>query len=64
MLASRIVNHISDLNMCCREHACRHLNFEGTAREGTYVTGSPMDEVLPSNLEQIKAIDILKKLGL
>ncbi|MBE9469346.1 MAG: UDP-N-acetylglucosamine 2-epimerase (non-hydrolyzing) [Bacteroidetes bacterium] len=60
----RIVDHISDLNMCYSEHARRYLNFEGTARERTYVTGSPMAEVLSSNLEQIKASDILKKLGL
>ena len=60
----RIVDHISDLNMCYSEHARRYLNFEGTARERTYVTGSPMAEVLSSNLKQIKASDILKKLGL
>ena len=60
----RIVDHISDLNMCYSEHARRYLNFEGTARERTYVTGSPMAEVLSSNLAQIKASGILKKLGL
>jgi len=60
----RIVDHISDLNMCYSEHARRYLNFEGTSRERTYVTGSPMAEVLSSNLEQIKASNILKELDL
>ena len=60
----RIVDHISDLNMCYSEHARRYLNYEGTARERTYVTGSPMAEVLSANLEQIKASSILEKLGL
>ena len=60
----RIVDHISDLNMCYSEHARRYLNFEGTARDRTYVTGSPMAEVLSSNLEQIKDSDILKRIGL
>lgn len=60
----RIVDHIADVNMCYSEHARRYLNAEGTAKERTYVTGSPMAEVLRANLEQIKASDILKKLGL
>lgn len=60
----RIVDHISDLNMCYSEHARRYLNFEGTARERTYVTGSPMAEVLSANLAQIEASDVLKRLGL
>ena len=60
----RIVDHISDVNICYSEHARRYLNFEGTARERTYVTGSPMAEVLSANLEQIKASNILKELGL
>ena len=60
----RIVDHIADVNMCYSEHARRYLNAEGTAKERTYVTGSPMAEVLHANLEQIKASDILKKLGL
>lgn len=60
----RIVDHISDVNMCYSEHARRYLNSEGTAKERTYVTGSPMAEVLRENLEQIKASDILTKLGL
>lgn len=60
----RIVDHISDLNMCYSEHARRYLNAEGTAKERTYVTGSPMAEVLSANLESIKSSTILEKLGL
>lgn len=60
----RIVDHISDLNMCYSEHARRYLNYEGTAKERTYVTGSPMAEVLSTNLEQITSSDILERLGL
>lgn len=60
----RIVDHISDLNMCYSEHARRYLNSEGTAKERTYVTGSPMAEVLSANLEQIQASNVLDKLGL
>lgn len=60
----RIVDHIADLNMCYSEHARRYLNFEGTARERTYVTGSPMAEVLNANLNSIKGSTILNKLGL
>ena len=60
----RIVDHIADVNLCYSEHARRYLNQEGTARERTYVTGSPMAEVLQNNLEQIKASTILDKLNL
>lgn len=60
----RIVDHISDLNMCYSEHARRYLNSEGTAKERTYVTGSPMAEVLSANLESIKASKVLERLGL
>lgn len=60
----RIVDHIADVNLCYSEHARRYLNYEGTAKERTYVTGSPMAEVLHENLEQIKASNILEKLGL
>lgn len=60
----RIVDHISDVNMCYSEHARRYLNSEGTAKERTYVTGSPMAEVLHENLDKIKASDILSRLGL
>jgi UDP-N-acetylglucosamine 2-epimerase len=60
----RIVDHIADVNLCYSEHARRYLNAEGTAKERTFVTGSPMPEVLKSNLEQIQSSQILKKLGL
>ena len=60
----RIVDHISDVNMCYSEHARRYLNAEGTARERTFVTGSPMAEVLHANLEQIQASDVLDRLTL
>ena len=60
----RIVDHIADVNLCYSEHARRYLNSEGTAKERTYVTGSPMAEVLHENLEQIKSSRILEKLGL
>lgn len=60
----RIVDHIADVNLCYSEHARRYLNAEGTARERTYVTGSPMAEVLAENLEQIRASDVLTRLGL
>ena len=60
----RIVDHIADVNLCYSEHARRYLNAEGTAKERTYVTGSPMAEVLRANLAQIKASDVLARLGL
>jgi len=60
----RIVDHIADVNLCYSEHARRYLNAEGIAKERTYVTGSPMAEVLRANLEQIKLSQILKKLDL
>ncbi len=60
----RIVDHISDVNLCYSEHARRYLNYEGTAKERTYVTGSPMAEVLRSNLELIEKSDVLERLGL
>lgn len=60
----RIVDHISDVNICYSEHARRYLNSEGTAKERTYVSGSPMAEVLHNNLAEIEASDILKQLGL
>lgn len=60
----RIVDHIADVNMCYSEHARRYLNSEGTAKERTYVTGSPMAEVLSANLGKIKGSDILSRLGL
>lgn len=60
----RIVDIISDVNMTYSEHARRYLAECGLPKERTYVTGSPMAEVLHKNLEDIKASDILKKLGL
>ena len=60
----RIVDHIADVNLCYSEHARRYLNAEGTAKERTYVTGSPMAEVLGSNLDSIMVSDVLKRLRL
>ena len=60
----RIVDHIADVNLCYSEHARRYLNAEGTAKERTYVTGSPMAEVLSANLDKIMQSKILQKLGL
>ncbi len=60
----KIVDHISDVNMCYSEHARRYLNAEGTARERTFVVGSPMAEVLRNNLPQIEKSNILKRLNL
>ncbi|MDD6484468.1 MAG: UDP-N-acetylglucosamine 2-epimerase (non-hydrolyzing) [Clostridiales bacterium] len=60
----RIVDIISDVNMCYSEHARRYLNASGVAKERTYVVGSPMAEVLHSNLDKIKASDVLNRLGL
>ena len=60
----RIVDIISDVNMCYSEHARRYLNASGVAKERTYVTGSPMAEVLRANLADIDASDILNKLDL
>ncbi len=60
----RIVDIISDVNMAYSEHARRYLSECGLPKERTYVTGSPMAEVLHNNLSDIEASDILKKLGL
>ena len=60
----RIVDIISDVNMAYSEHARRYLAECGLPKERTYVTGSPMAEVLKNNLDEIKASDIHKKLGL
>ena len=60
----RIVDIISDVNMCYSEHARRYLADNGLPRERTYVTGSPMAEVLHKNLEKIEASDIHARLGL
>jgi UDP-N-acetylglucosamine 2-epimerase (non-hydrolysing) len=60
----RIVDIISDVNMAYSEHARRYLADCGLPKERTYVTGSPMAEVLHENLEAIEASDVLEKLGL
>ncbi|ADV44215.1 non-hydrolyzing UDP-N-acetylglucosamine 2-epimerase [Bacteroides helcogenes] len=60
----RIVDIISDMNLCYSEHARRYLNASGVARERTYVTGSPMAEVLRENLAAIEDSDIHSRLNL
>ncbi len=60
----RIVDIISDVNLAYSEHARRYLHECGLPKERTYVTGSPMAEVLHKNLAEIKASDILSRLGL
>ena len=60
----RIVDIISDVNMAYSEHARRYLADTGLPKERTYVTGSPMAEVLHNNLKEIEASDIHKRLGL
>lgn len=60
----RIVDIISDVNMAYSEHARRYLAECGLPKERTYVTGSPMAEVLHRNLAKIKASDIHTRLGL
>lgn len=60
----RIVDIISDVNLCYSEHARRYLNASSVAKERTYVTGSPMAEVLHENLADIEASGIHQKLGL
>lgn len=60
----RIVDIISDVNLAYSEHARRYLADCGLPKERTYVTGSPMAEVLTNNLEDIKKSDILNRLGL
>lgn len=60
----RIVDIISDVNMAYSEHARRYLADCGLPKERTYVTGSPMAEVLHNNLAEIEASDIHKRLGL
>ena len=60
----RIVDIISDVNMAYSEHARRYLADCGLPKERTYVTGSPMAEVLHQNLAKIEASDIHQRLGL
>lgn len=60
----RIVDIISDVNLCYSEHARRYLAENGLPKERTYVTGSPMAEVLRANLPDIEASDVHRRLGL
>lgn len=60
----RIVDIISDVNLAYSEHARRYLADCGLPKERTYVTGSPMAEVLHNNLDKIKASNVHEKLGL
>ncbi len=60
----RIVDIISDVNLAYSEHARRYLAECGLPKERTYVTGSPMAEVLHANLAEIEASDVLDRLGL
>ncbi len=60
----RIVDIISDVNLCYSEHARRYLADCGLPKERTYVTGSPMAEVLHQNFQEIEASDIHRRLGL
>lgn len=60
----RIVDIISDVNICYSEHARRYLNASGVAPQRTYVCGSPMAEVLHENLEEIERSNVHERLGL
>ena len=60
----RIVDIISDVNLAYSEHARRYLADCGLPKERTYVTGSPMAEVLHNNLAEIEASDVITRLGL
>lgn len=60
----RIVDIISDVNLAYSEHARRYLHECGLPKERTYVTGSPMAEVLKQNLAEIQASNVLERLGL
>lgn len=60
----RIVDHISDVNLCYTEHGRRYLNNEGFPKDRTFVIGSPMAEVLTSNIDKIEKSSILEILQL
>ena len=60
----RIVDIISDVNICYSEHARRYLSASSVAPQRTYVSGSPMAEVLHENLTEIEASDVHERLGL
>ncbi len=59
----RIIDHISDFNLCYTEHARRHLLAEGLPHRRIYVTGSPIREVLNTHLDRIKASKAMQELG-
>ena len=59
----RIVDIISDVNICYSEHARRYLNASSVAPQRTYVSGSPMAEVLHENLAEIESSDVFEKLN-
>ena len=63
-LNRRIVDHVSDVNVCYSEHARRYLNAEGRPKERTFVSGSPMAEVLSANFDRIIKSDVLERLNL
>ena len=56
--------HLNDVNLCYSEFARKYLADTGLPKERTYMTGSPMAEVLRMNLEKIEASDVLDRLGL
>ncbi len=60
----RIVDHIADINLCYSEHARRYLNMEGIAKERTFVTGSPMAEVLSVHWNKILESRVLDMIGI
>jgi UDP-N-acetylglucosamine 2-epimerase len=60
----RVIDHISDFNLCYTEHARRHLISEGLPHRRIYVTGSPMREVLMNHLDRIKQSDAVQRLNL
>jgi UDP-N-acetylglucosamine 2-epimerase (non-hydrolysing) len=60
----KIVDHISDVNLPYTEHARRYLLAEGIRKEYTYVTGSPMLEVISKHIDQIQKSKVLEELGL
>lgn len=60
----RMVDHIADVNLCYSEQARRYLLGEGRPKERTFVTGSPMAEVLAAHWDKLNASDVLARLGL
>lgn len=62
-LNRRIIDHISDVNLCYTEHARRYLYNEGIPKERTFVVGSPMAEVIKQNEDNIMTTSVLDKLG-